>query len=54
MTKQNKELLEDEFMKTLKMGLQVANVQADLLEANMKDLDKKMTKLEDDLDEANK
>ena len=54
MTKQNKELLEDEFMKTLKMGLQVANVQADMLESNMSELDKKMTKLDDDLDEANK
>lgn len=54
MTKQEKELLEDEFMKTLKMGLQVANVQADMLEADMNELDKKMTKLDDDLDEANK
>lgn len=54
MTKAEKELLEDEFMKTLKMGLQVANVQADMLEADMNELDKKMTKLDDDLDEANK
>lgn len=54
MTKQNKELLEDEFMKTLKMGLNIASLQADLLEANMSELDKKMTKLDDDLDEANK
>ena len=52
MTKQNKELLEDEFIKTLKMGIQVANIQADLLEMNMKDLDKKMSKLGDDMSEA--
>ncbi|CEN27805.1 hypothetical protein [Pseudolactococcus piscium] len=54
MTKQEKELLEEEFMKTLKMGLQLTSIQADMLEANMKDLDKKMTKLDDDLNEANK
>ncbi|SOB47149.1 hypothetical protein LPICM17_230004 [Lactococcus piscium] len=54
MTKQNKELLEDEFIKTFKIGIQVANIQADMLEADMNELDKKMTKLDDDLDEANK
>ena len=54
MTKSEKELLKEEFIKTLKMGLQISNIQADLLEANMKDLDKKMSKLGDDLDEANK
>lgn len=54
MTKQEKELLNEEFLKTLMAGLQLTNVQADLLEANMKDLDKKMSKLDDDLDEANK
>lgn len=54
MTKADKEKLEAEFMKTLKMGLQVANVQADMLEADMNELDKKMTELDDDLDEANK
>lgn len=54
MTKAEKELLEEEFMKTLKMGLNIASLQADLLEANMSELDKKMTKLDDDLDEASK
>lgn len=52
MTKTEKELLEEEFMKTLKMGIQVANIQADMLESNMSELDKKMSKLGDDLDEA--
>ena len=52
MTKSEKELLEDEFIKTLTMGIQVANIQADLLEMNMKDLDKKMSKLGDDMSEA--
>lgn len=54
MTKQNKELQEEEFIKTLKMGLQLTNIQSDMLEMNMKDLDKKMSKLDDDLNEANK
>ena len=54
MTKTEKELLNDEFLKTLKMGIQLTNIQADLLEANMSELDEKMTKLDDDLDEANK
>lgn len=53
MTKSEKELLNEEFIKTLKMGLQVASLQADLLEANMSELDKKMTKLDDDMSEAN-
>lgn len=52
--KAEKELLNDEFMKTLKMGLQISNIQADMLEANMNELDKKMSKLDDDLNEANK
>lgn len=54
MTKADKEKLEAEFMKTLKMGLQISNIQADMIEANMNELDKKMTKLDDDLNEANK
>lgn len=54
MTKQNKELLEDEFIKTLKMGIQLTNIQANMLENDMNELDKKMTELDDDLDEANK
>ncbi|MCJ1972061.1 hypothetical protein [Pseudolactococcus carnosus] len=54
MTKQEKELLEEEFMKTLKMGLQLTSIQADMLENDMNELDKKMTELDDDLDEANK
>lgn len=54
MTKAEKELLNDEFMKTLKIGLNIASLQADMIEANMKDLDKKMGKLDDDLDGANK
>lgn len=54
MTKAEKELLNEEFMKTLMAGLQLTNIQSDLLEANMKDLDKKMTKLDDDMSEASK
>ena len=54
MTKSEKELLNEEFMKTLMAGLQLTNIQADLLEANMNELDKKMTKLDDDMSEANK
>lgn len=54
MTKAEKELLEEEFLKTLKMGIQLTNVQADMLEANMNELDKKMTELDDDMNEANK
>lgn len=53
MTKSEKELLEDEFLKTLKMGIQVASLQADMIEANMNELDKKITKLDDDMNEAN-
>ncbi|MCJ1989041.1 hypothetical protein [Pseudolactococcus carnosus] len=52
MTKQEKELLNDEFLKTLMAGLQLTNIQADMLEMNMNELDKKMTELDDDLDEA--
>ena len=52
MTKSEKELLNEEFIKTLKMGIQVANIQADMIEMNMKDLDKKMSKLGDDMSEA--
>ncbi|MGX7048385.1 hypothetical protein RU86_GL001039 [Lactococcus piscium] len=52
MTKTEKELLNEEFLKTLKMGLQISNIQADLLESNMSELDKKMTKLDDDMNEA--
>lgn len=54
MTKADKEKMNDEFMKTLMAGLQLTNIQADMLEMNMKDLDKKMSKLDDDLNEANK
>ncbi|MCJ1989412.1 hypothetical protein [Pseudolactococcus carnosus] len=54
MTKTEKELLNDEFLKTLMAGLQLTNIQANMLENNMNELDKKMSKLGDDLDEANK
>lgn len=54
MAKTEKELLSENFMKTLMAGLQLTNIQADMLKANMNELDKKITKLDDEEDEANK